>query len=86
MWHSNVFKTPQSIALHSQTEAKAGISVGIDPNQTRPSIRFVSGQVKSMFLTNGSVEWDFGRAGRYRLLVLAVGSRTRDATIKDVKY
>jgi hypothetical protein len=45
-----------------------GISVGIDPGQTRPSIRSVSGRVKSMFLTDGSVEWEFRRAGLYRLL------------------
>jgi len=37
-------------------------SVVIDPGQTRPSIRFVSSRVKSILLTDGSVEWDFGWA------------------------
>jgi len=34
------------------------ISVGIDLGQTCPSIKFISGRVKSMFLMDGSVEWD----------------------------
>ena len=42
-------------------------SVGIDPGQTHLSIRFISGRVKLMLLTDGSVEWDFSRAGSYRL-------------------
>jgi hypothetical protein len=49
-------------------------SVGIDPGQTCLSIRFISGQVKSMFLTDRSVEWDFGWARLYQLLVNKVKS------------
>jgi hypothetical protein len=50
-------------------------SVGIDQGQTCLSIRFVSGWVKSMFLTDGSVEWDFRWAGLYRLLIILAGER-----------
>jgi hypothetical protein len=56
---------------HPYLGCVAQISVGIDQGQTCPSIRFVSGWVKSMFLMDGSVEWDFGWAGLYWLLILA---------------
>jgi len=36
------------------------ISVGIDLGQTHPSIRFISGWAKSMFLTDGSVDSGVG--------------------------
>ncbi len=53
---------PSSDKTYSDPTMISDISVGIDPGQTRPSIRFVSGRVKSLLLTDGSVEWDFGRA------------------------